>query len=76
VQIEKDVCSMVPPEEWTGLSLRLILHGRRCCTARAPQHQACILRDICPSAEGDLPSAPKKPRPPRPQPQRAPAARE
>jgi endonuclease-3 len=76
VQIEKDVCSMVPPVEWTGLSLRLILHGRRCCIARAPQHQACILRDICPSAEGELTSVRKKPRSPMPQPQKAPAARE
>ncbi|HEX3604360.1 MAG TPA: endonuclease III [Candidatus Dormibacteraeota bacterium] len=61
VQIEKDVTSMVPPEEWTGLSLRLILHGRRCCTARAPQHHLCVLRDICPSADGDLPLK-RKPR--------------
>ncbi|HEY2702183.1 MAG TPA: endonuclease III [Candidatus Dormibacteraeota bacterium] len=72
VQIEKDVCSMVPPEEWTGLSLRLILHGRRCCTARAPQHQACVLRDICPSADGGEPASARKPRPRRPQPPPAP----
>ena len=53
-RIETDICSMVPPEEWAGLSLRLILHGRRVCTARAPQHDRCVLRDICPSA--DLPA--------------------
>src|SRR5260370_834019 len=29
VKIEYQVCAMVPKEEWTGLSLRLILHGRR-----------------------------------------------
>jgi endonuclease-3 len=58
VQIERDVTSMVPPEEWSGLSLRLILHGRRVCTARNPRHDICVLRDICPSAEGE----PKKPR--------------
>ncbi len=68
VQIERDVCSMVPPEEWTGLSLRLILHGRRCCTARAPQHQACVLRDICPSADGREQAGARTPRPPRPRP--------
>jgi endonuclease III len=50
-RIEAEICSMVPPEEWTGLSLRLILHGRRVCTARAPQHERCVLRDICPSAD-------------------------
>ncbi|MEA2671998.1 MAG: endonuclease [Chloroflexota bacterium] len=50
-RIEADVCALVPPSEWTGLSLRLILHGRRVCTARDPQHQCCLLRDICPSAD-------------------------
>ena len=54
-RIEADLCALVPPSEWTGLSLRLILHGRRVCTARDPQHQCCVLRDICPSA--DLASA-------------------
>jgi len=61
VQIEKDMTAMVPPEEWSGLSLRLILHGRRVCTARNPQHQVCILRDICPSAYGE-PRALRRPR--------------
>ena len=50
VQIEKDVCQVVPPEEWTGLSLRLILHGRRICDARRPLCEACILNDFCPSS--------------------------
>jgi len=50
VKIEEDVCSMVPPAEWTGLSLRLILHGRRVCLARLPRCEACVLNDVCPSA--------------------------
>jgi endonuclease III len=54
VQIERDVTAMVPPEEWSGLSLRLILHGRRVCHARSPEHEVCILRDVCPSADGVL----------------------
>jgi endonuclease-3 len=69
VQIEKDITSMVPPEEWSGLSLRLILHGRRVCPARNPRHDICVLRDICPSADGDLPrprAARAKPRVKRP----------
>ena len=37
VKIEEDVCGIVPREEWTGLSLRLILHGRRVCHARQPR---------------------------------------
>jgi endonuclease-3 len=50
VKIERQVTSMVPPEEWTGLSLRLILHGRRICIARRPRCEECILNDFCPSS--------------------------
>jgi endonuclease-3 len=50
VKIEFQVCSMVPKEEWTALSLRLILHGRRICDARRPLCQECVLNDFCPSA--------------------------
>jgi endonuclease III len=50
VKIERQVCSMVPAEEWTGLSLRLILHGRRVCIARRPRCEECILNDFCPSS--------------------------
>jgi endonuclease III len=50
VKIERYVTSMVPPEEWTGLSLRLILHGRRVCVARRPRCEECVLNDFCPSS--------------------------
>jgi endonuclease-3 len=50
VQIEKDVCEVVPREEWTGLSLRLILHGRRICDAKRPKCDICVLNDFCPSS--------------------------
>ena len=50
VKIERQVTSMVPNEEWTGLSLRLILHGRRICIARRPRCEECILNDFCPSS--------------------------
>ena len=50
VQIEKDLCEVVSPEEWTGFSLRLILHGRRVCDARRPLCDACLLNDFCPSS--------------------------
>jgi len=49
-KIERQICSMVPKEEWTGLSLRLILHGRRVCIARRPRCEGCILNDFCPSS--------------------------
>jgi endonuclease-3 len=50
VKIERQVCAMVPKEEWTGLSLRLILHGRRICIARRPRCEECVLNDFCPSS--------------------------
>ena len=50
VNIEKDVCEGGPREEWTGLSLRLILHGRRVCDAKRPRCEVCVLNDFCPSS--------------------------
>jgi endonuclease-3 len=49
-KIEAIVTRMVPPAEWTGLSLRLILHGRRVCDARRPRCEECVLNDFCPSS--------------------------
>ncbi|HLW45072.1 MAG TPA: endonuclease III [Acidimicrobiales bacterium] len=48
--VERDVDALVPPEEWGGLSLRLILHGRAVCVARTPRCVTCVLADVCPSA--------------------------
>jgi endonuclease-3 len=59
VKIEAQVCSMVPKEEWTGLSLRLILHGRRICVARRPRCEECVLNDFCPSSTVRPKRAPK-----------------
>ncbi len=49
-KIEAQVTRMVPPSEWTALSLRLILHGRRVCVARRPRCEECVLNDFCPSS--------------------------
>ncbi len=50
VKIEAQVCRMVPKEEWTGFSLRLIQHGRQVCVARRPRCQLCPMSGWCPSA--------------------------
>jgi endonuclease-3 len=50
VAIERDICEITPPDHWTDLGLRLILHGRRVCGARAPRCAECILNDLCPSS--------------------------
>jgi endonuclease-3 len=49
-KVEADLCAMVPPREWGGLSLRLIQHGRRVCIARKPRCELCVLADFCPSS--------------------------
>ena len=51
VNIESDICSMLPPPEWTNFSLRLIAHGRLVCGARKPLCSRCLLNDICPSSQ-------------------------
>jgi len=60
--IEQDLCRVVPRAEWTGLSLRLILHGRRVCDARRPLCDGCALNDYCPSS---LTRSPRRRRTPR-----------
>ncbi|MCB0997242.1 MAG: endonuclease III [Acidimicrobiales bacterium] len=50
VKIERELDPMVPAGERGAFSLRLILHGRRVCTARSPRCDECALADICPAA--------------------------
>jgi endonuclease III len=50
VKVELELNPMVRADERGALSLRLILHGRRVCTAHKPRCDACVLADICPSA--------------------------
>lgn len=50
VKVEAEVMALFPPEEWTDLSHRMILHGRRVCHARKPACDSCPLVSLCPSA--------------------------
>ena len=49
-KIEQDLMRVVPREDWVAFAHLLILHGRRICSARAPQCPVCPLKDRCPSA--------------------------
>lgn len=51
VKIEHDLDAMIPAPDRGAFSLRLILHGRRVCSARRPACETCVLADFCPSAE-------------------------
>lgn len=53
VQVEKDLTTAFPRNLWTQTSLRMVLHGRYVCTARAPQCAICPLNEICPSRQAE-----------------------
>lgn len=50
VKVEHELNTYLPPAERGAFSLRLILHGRRVCTARSPRCEECVLADLCPSS--------------------------
>ncbi|WP_308572843.1 endonuclease III [uncultured Corynebacterium sp.] len=52
VKIERDIAQLVPEEEWTMFSHRVIFHGRQVCHARTTECDACVLWDMCPAARG------------------------
>ena len=52
-RIAAELEALLPQEEWIDFSTRLILHGRRVCTARSPRCRECILADVCPSRARD-----------------------
>jgi endonuclease III len=49
--VEQELNALVAPDERGTFSLRVILHGRAVCKARAPLCSECVLADICPSAQ-------------------------
>jgi endonuclease-3 len=57
VKVELELNGIIGPSERGAFSLRMILHGRRVCTARSPKCGRCLLADICPSAFKILPGA-------------------
>lgn len=50
VKIEFAVYDLIPKRDSGVFGMRLILHGRRICTARKPDCASCVLADFCPSA--------------------------
>ena len=48
--IERELCEILPPEEWVMFSHLLADHGRAVCVARRPQCGVCVIVDLCPSA--------------------------
>jgi len=50
VKVEQDLMRLIPVDEWTIFSHRLIWFGREVCTAKDPRCDRCELADLCPSA--------------------------
>ncbi|MDV2991048.1 MAG: Endonuclease III [Chroococcidiopsis sp. SAG 2025] len=50
IHIERDLIRLLPSDDWENFSIRIIYHGRAICKARNPTCQACLLSDLCPSA--------------------------
>ena len=49
-KIEQDLMALVPQKVWTRFGHQMIIHGRRICTARAPNCGECpIGKTLCPS---------------------------
>jgi len=57
-KIEIDMQKILPAEDWTPFSMRLILHGRQVCIARKPQCEVCAIASDCPRI--GVRSAPRK----------------
>jgi endonuclease III len=49
VKVEHEVGSLFHKRDWTGLSHRMIWHGRRICHSRTPACGVCPLAKLCPS---------------------------
>jgi endonuclease-3 len=49
VKVEQEVGSLFEKRDWTGLSHRLIWHGRRICHSRKPACGVCPVAKWCPS---------------------------
>jgi len=46
-RIAADLEAVVPRDGWVELSKRLVLHGRRVCSARRPVCEDCVLGSVC-----------------------------
>ncbi|MDO4176316.1 MAG: endonuclease III [Bacillota bacterium] len=44
---EMELMKILPKERWSEAHHSLIWHGRKCCTARNPKCENCVLNNIC-----------------------------
>lgn len=46
-KVERQLSTIVPPEEGLLMCHRLVWHGRQVCTARKPECERCSLKELC-----------------------------
>jgi endonuclease-3 len=51
-KVEADLMRVLPRPVWLDFTHQVIEHGRAVCTAPRPRCGACVLADLCPSAQG------------------------
>ncbi|MBE6048276.1 MAG: endonuclease III [Clostridium sp.] len=47
LEVEKQLQKELPKTEWSLAHHLLIFHGRRCCIARRPKCEECLLKELC-----------------------------
>ena len=47
LETEMELMKIIPKDRWTKMHHVLIFHGRRCCTARNPKCDTCLIKDKC-----------------------------
>ena len=47
-RIADELQVLLPADRWVRFSMRMILHGRRVCTARKPRCRDCVVEKLCP----------------------------
>lgn len=52
-KVEKQLRTVLPPEESNDFCHRLVLHGRAVCTARSPKCEVCCMNRFCKSAKNE-----------------------
>jgi endonuclease-3 len=56
VKVEHDLMALLPRQEWTMFSHRMIFHGRRVCRSLRPRCESCVLARVCPRVGVALPA--------------------
>lgn len=46
-ETEKQLCALIPPQDWRDAHHQMIFHGRRVCHSQRPDCENCRLKDLC-----------------------------